>query len=283
MGSLPDPASPPSPAPPPNGRFLEVDGIETFYIQEGSGAPLLLIHGASPGACTQVNWKHNLGTLAQAGFAVFAYDQPGFGHSEIPPDFSLEYRIAHGRAFATACGLDRFSVVGNSMGAYIAAKMALEDPRVVKLVLVASSVLAPPGSAEAAARAAAHSEELRAFEPTRDRIRTMTARTLVNKTLVTEALIEERLAMSSGSRYAAFLQRRRASRPAPLGNRLRDLKVKTLIIWGAQDRGAAVERALLLCQEIPGAELHIFEESGHWVQWDQAERFNRVVADFLGD
>jgi pimeloyl-ACP methyl ester carboxylesterase len=45
--------------------------------------------------------------------------------------------------------------------------------------------------------------------------------------------------------------------------------------------GAATERALGLLDCIPGAELHVFDRCAHWVQWDQAERFNRLVADFL--
>jgi pimeloyl-ACP methyl ester carboxylesterase len=59
------------------------------------------------------------------------------------------------------------------------------------------------------------------------------------------------------------------------------LKTRTLILWGNNDQGAAVERALLLLQRIPGAELHVFDRCAHWVQWDQAARFNDLVADFL--
>jgi 2-hydroxy-6-oxonona-2,4-dienedioate hydrolase len=43
-----------------------------------------------------------------------------------------------------------------------------------------------------------------------------------------------------------------------------------------------VERGLLLFQLIPNAEFHLFDQCAHWVQWDQAERFNRLVSDFLG-
>lgn len=50
---------------------------------------------------------------------------------------------------------------------------------------------------------------------------------------------------------------------------------------GANDRGATLEKALLLLQTIPGAELHIFDRAAHWPQWDQSARFNTVVRDFL--
>jgi len=45
--------------------------------------------------------------------------------------------------------------------------------------------------------------------------------------------------------------------------------------------GVSVERGVLLFQSIPGAEFHLFDNCAHWAQWDQAERFNRIVADFL--
>ena len=59
------------------------------------------------------------------------------------------------------------------------------------------------------------------------------------------------------------------------------LAPRTLILWGKNDQSAPIERALLLFDLIPGAELHIFDECGHWVQWDQAARFNQIVGDFL--
>ena len=51
--------------------------------------------------------------------------------------------------------------------------------------------------------------------------------------------------------------------------------------WGNNDRGVSVERGLELFQRIPGAEFHLFDKCAHWVQWDQADRFNRLVVDFL--
>jgi pimeloyl-ACP methyl ester carboxylesterase len=263
------------------GQYVDVDGIQTFYIRNGDGPAVVLIHGASPGACSEINWKLNVDDLAAAGFAVYAFDQPGFGHSRHPADYSVEYRVAHARSFIDSQALDRFHLVGNSMGAYIAARIALEDRRAGRLVLVSSSTLAPGGSAAARMQAREHSQELGAFTPTLDNVRAMTMKTLYDRSLVTEALIGERLAMSLGARHEAHLKRRAAAPPRPVVDELETLKTKTLILWGRNDRGAVVERALGLFQLIPDAELHIFDRCGHWVQWDQAAGFNRLVADFL--
>jgi len=263
------------------GQYADALGIRTFYLEQGSGQPLVLIHGAAPGACSTVSWKPNIQPLAEAGFRVIAYDQPGFGNTGLPDDHSLEFRVSHAKAFLDALGLGRYHLVGNSVGAYIAARLALEDARVDRLVLISSAVLAPPGSAEANAMAQEHSRELREFEPSLENVRTMTLKTLYRAELVSEELVRERHEMSSGRRYEAQLARRGTPAPRSILEELPRLTPKTLILWGNNDRGAAVERGLLLMKLIPDSELHIFDSSGHWVQWDQADRFNRLVADFL--
>ncbi|MCZ6877364.1 MAG: alpha/beta hydrolase [Acidobacteria bacterium] len=263
------------------GRFLKVEGLRTFYRQAGEGHPVLLIHGGAPGACSLVSWKRNIDSLAESGFAVYAVDQPGFGYTDVPTDHSIDFRITHARSFADELGLDRFHLIGSSVGAYIAARIALKDPRVRRLVFVSSSTLAPKGSGEATERAKRHSEKLRQFTPDLEKVRSMTLKTLFKRELVTEELVRERYQMSSGSRFKAILGRREAPSPKPIVEEIPKLTMRTLILWGNNDRGAAVERAFLLFQLLPNAELHVFNQCAHWVQWDQAERFNRLVADFL--
>src|SRR5262249_50987341 len=136
--------------------YLDVVGLRTFYINAGGGHPIVLCHGGSPGPCSSVNWKLNIEPLAAAGFAVYAFDQPGFGRSENPDDYSLDFRFAHARAFVDKMKIERYHVMGNSMGAYLAAGLALEDPRVRRLVLVSSNTLAPKGSPESQAKSKRH-------------------------------------------------------------------------------------------------------------------------------
>jgi pimeloyl-ACP methyl ester carboxylesterase len=261
--------------------WVEIQGLRTFYIQAGQGQPLVLFHGGSPGTCSTVNWKPNIEPLAAAGFSIYAYDQPGFGLTDNPEDYSMEFRVTHAKAFVDAMKLESFHVMGNSMGAYIAARLALEDARVSRLVLVSSNTLAPKGSAESQAKSKKHAEELRAYTPSIENMRKMTLGTLYSRELVTDELVRERYEMSAGKNYQAQLKRGEAPRARPLDEELSQLKVKTLILWGQNDHGTSLEQALLLFKKIPNAELHIFDRCAHWVQWDQAARFNRLVADFL--
>jgi pimeloyl-ACP methyl ester carboxylesterase len=261
--------------------YIEADGLKTFYVKAGSGFPVVMIHGAAPGASAQVNWQLNIEPLAAAGFTVYAYDQPGFGKSENPADLSIEYRVTHAKALINALKLDRYHVIGNSVGGYVAARLALEDGRVGKFVTTTSGTLAPKGSAESQALGQKHSEELREYVPSLENMRALTLGTLHRKELVTEALVRARYEMSIGKNQEAAQNRRGVKPPRSLTEDLPNLNIKTLLLWGNQDRGVSVERGLLLFQLIPNAEFHLFDQCAHWVQWDQADRFNRLVADFL--
>jgi 2-hydroxy-6-oxonona-2,4-dienedioate hydrolase len=261
--------------------YIEVEGLRTFYIRAGEGHPVVLCHGGSPGTCSSVNWKLNIEPLAAAGFAIYAFDQPGFGLTDNPTDYSLDFRFAHARAFVEKMKIERYHVMGNSMGAYLAARLGLEDSRSKRLVLVSSNTLAPKGSAESQAKSKKHAEELRAYTPSFENMMRMTQGTLFHQDLVTEELVRERYEMSAGKHYEAQLKRAEAPKSKSLEDELGHLKTKTLILWGKNDHGTSLEQALLLFQKIPQAELHVFDQCAHWVQWDHADRFNNLVAAFL--
>lgn len=262
-------------------RYLEVDGLRTFYLTVGSGHPVVMIHGGAPGVCSLVAWKLNMEPLAASGLCLYAFDQAGFGNTDNPADYSMDYRVTHARKFIDALGLERFHLLGNSMGAYIAARIALEDPRAGRLVLISSGTLSPPGSAAAVAQGKKHNQELREYTPSLDNMRAVTLKTLFKSELVTDELVAERYEMSTGSRFDAIVKRWEAPSWKPVGERLSELRNRTLLIWGRNDRGVALERGVLLFEALPDAELHVFNHCGHWAFWDQAERFNRLVGDFL--
>lgn len=262
-------------------HFIEANGIRTFYVKAGSGFPVVLFHGAAPGASAQINWQLNIEPLAAAGFTVYAYDQAGYGRSDNPDDLSIEYRVGHARSFIDALKLDRYHVLGNSVGGYIAARLALEDERVSRFVTTTSGTLAPKGSAASAALGQHHAKELRDYVPGLENMRALTFGTLHRKELVSDELVRARHEMSIGKNQDASERRKVAAPPRPLFDELRQLRKRSLLLWGAQDSGVTVERGILLFELIPNCEFHLFDQCAHWVQWDQADRFNTVVAGFL--
>ncbi len=261
---------------------VEIDDLDTHYVRAGRRGPTILVmHGGAPGACAMVNWGPNIAPLAEAGFDVIAFDQPGYGGTANPTDYSMGYRIAHARAFIDAMGLSRFHVMGNSQGSYLAARLALDDPRVDRLVLVSSGTLAPAGSPEAQAIARQHASDLGGYEPGLENMRKLSQGTLYRKELVTEEFVRLRYEMSIGRLHEASVERRKAPRPKPISDELANLKPYTLLLSGLHDAGVPLERTGLLFSLLPHAEWHVFSDAAHWVQWDQAERFNALVAQFL--
>ena len=88
------------------GRLVDVDGIGTYVQEAGSGHPIVLIHGAGPGATGQSNWSRNIAALA-CDFHVIVVDLPGFGQSQkmrIPPAFFEFYGLHLGKLLDAKAG-----------------------------------------------------------------------------------------------------------------------------------------------------------------------------------
>jgi pimeloyl-ACP methyl ester carboxylesterase len=69
-------------------KFVQVDGLKTRYIEAGSGPAVICLRGASLDSSADV-FERNRGSLSAAGLRVIAFDQPGFGLTDNPDDFSL--------------------------------------------------------------------------------------------------------------------------------------------------------------------------------------------------
>src|SRR5437660_10529362 len=94
-------------ASPEIGKSIRAGGVETNYHEAGSGAPVILIHGSGPGVSAYANWRLAIPDLA-AKLHVFAYDQLGFGYSEIPAkhEYGLERWVEHLVEFMRALGFE---------------------------------------------------------------------------------------------------------------------------------------------------------------------------------
>ena len=120
------------------GQSIRAGGVMTNYHEAGSGAPVILLHGSGPGVSAWANWRLAMPFLAER-LHVFAYDQLGFGYSELPAQqvYGLERWTEHLLSFMQAVGIQRAHLVGNSMGAAVALAAAVTHPEVVdRLVLM---------------------------------------------------------------------------------------------------------------------------------------------------
>ncbi|HUQ26914.1 MAG TPA: alpha/beta hydrolase [Burkholderiales bacterium] len=128
---------------PPLGRFIEVDGVRLHYVEEGSGPPLVLLHGL--GSMVEDFVLSGLIREAAGRYRVIAFDRPGYGHSERPHRWHYS-AAAQARLFRNAMlalGAHRPIVLGHSWGALVAAELALQFPGVPRSLVLASGLYFP--------------------------------------------------------------------------------------------------------------------------------------------
>src|SRR5256885_7464142 len=137
-------------------KFIDVNGARTRYYDVGSGEVILLVHGARPSGTSSANtWVPILTGLSKR-FRVLAPDRLGHGMTENPKgDYSVTAEMEHLYNFIKVMKLEKFHIMGQSTGAYHAARVTLEHPEMVQtLILADSATLSPPIGNVAERRAA---------------------------------------------------------------------------------------------------------------------------------
>jgi pimeloyl-ACP methyl ester carboxylesterase len=268
-------------------RQIDVVGATVNYAEMGDGPPLLFVHGLS--GCWQ-NWLENIPHFART-HRVVALDLPGFGASPMPP---WEITIpAYGRLVRDFCerlGIDRCSIVGNSMGGFIASEVAITEPeRVDDLTLVsaagitwASARKEPAEMVARVGRAAAPLAlrfELSAIRRPKIRDRAFRGVFFDPNNLRRELLWEN---VVPAFHSPGYFDSMRNLVGYDIRDRLEEIGVPTLIVWGRNDRVVPVPAALSYRKRIgENAELVILDHCGHVPQMERPVRFNRLLEGFL--
>jgi 2,6-dioxo-6-phenylhexa-3-enoate hydrolase len=248
-----------------------------------------MIHGGGPGATGWSNYARNVEAVAAAGLRVILPDCPGFGRSG-PIVTAAPRRVLNAwgiQGLMQALGLPRAHLVGNSMGGATAMTLAVEQPALVdRLVLMGPAGLGQslfvPGPAEGIKLMLALFRE-----PSIEALRRMIEVFMFDRSEITEELVLGRwqAMMANGGAHLTNFVRSMALNPSgPMDNMsalLAQVQARTLCIWGRDDRFVALDNGLKCLWGIPDCRLHVFPRCGHWVQWEQAAGFNRLVIDFL--
>ena len=239
-------------------RWVEADGFRIRFMEAGDGPPLLHLHGAGG---LQLTPAHQ---LLRRSFRVIAFEMPGFGASpENLRTSDMPALAATMAAAATAIGLDRFCLMGMSFGGKLALWLAANHPALVRaLVLEAPGAIRPEGMqpvsgtpAEIARRLYAHPERMPAV-PAVD--------------------------PGQAAQSLALVQRLRGpARDAALEDRLLDIAIPTLVVFGTLDSVIPPETGRLYKDLMPNAHLVFVYDAGHAIAAERPEAFAEVVMDFL--
>jgi pimeloyl-ACP methyl ester carboxylesterase len=264
-------------------KAIDAGGIETSYLEAGSGETVLMLHGSGPGVSALANWQLNIPTLAQR-FHVLAPDIVGFGTTDRPEDivYSLRTWTDHIWAFMDARGIEKARLVGNSLGGRIALQMAIDRPdRISKMVLMGT-----PGAGMTPTEGLA---ALRAYEPSHEAMRELLRNYFaVDPAMITDDLVKIRyeasIAYGAYEAYRAmFFDPRHAGTELGITeSEVRAIATPTLLIHGREDRVVPLQVSVTMLGLLPNADLHVFSACGHWTQVERADEFSAVVTDYLG-
>ncbi|HEY7554208.1 MAG TPA: alpha/beta hydrolase [Candidatus Binatia bacterium] len=276
----------------PENKFVSIDGLKLRYIEEGSGPSVLFLHGASLGSSADV-FLRNLGPFAKAGFRAVSFDLPGFGLSDIPAKQSVAQQRNSIPKFIDAAGLGKTALIAHSRSGGFAIQLALEDPsRYSHIMILGTGSLLPPQTEEQVGKyeavQARVDKEMAQKEPTLDDARKLLQADTFNHALISEEDVAMRHSRMIGRNFIAHQERQNHDAPAgaaapakPLWERLTELKLPLLMIFGREDRAHAGERAELLKKMQPQINLHIVNGCKHMVHWDAFDDLMRLGVPFL--
>lgn len=266
-------------------EWMDVSGVSTRVLASGSHGlpPLVLLHGAGGHAEAYVR---NLGAHGKH-FRTWSVDMVGHGWTDLARhDMEIGHYVAHVLGFMDAAGIGRAHLSGESLGGWVASRIAADHPdRVDRLVLnTAGGSQADPKVME---RIRTLSQQA-ADDPSWDFIKARLEWLMADKGMVTDDLVATRQAiyarpgMPENMRRLMVLQdmavrQRNLMRAEDYGR----IKAPTLVLWTSHDPSADVSEGRRIAGMIPGARFEVMQGCGHWPQFEDSPTFDRMHIDFL--
>jgi pimeloyl-ACP methyl ester carboxylesterase len=261
-------------------KQVEIYGQKIYYQEAGSGPDVILLHGLG---ADRSAWAATVPALA-AKYHVYVPDQVGFGQSDKP---AIDYRVGtlvdFLDAFCKKVGIAKASLVGNSMGGWVAMDFALAHPeKVNRLVLVDS---------------AGYSSKRMGGQPlTREMLQGLNPSTVAGEKQLMALVFHNKIYSSDQFAEQAFTTHLRKNDSYTIDRfidsilrgedvvdgRLGAIKAPTLIVWGRDDALVPLAAGKALAEDIPGAASVILDGCGHVPQVECAAPFNAALLKYLG-
>lgn len=264
-------------------KYIEIDGINIHYHEAGEEHPdtIVFLHGGGLGASGWFNFYLNIEPFSEH-FRTVLIDMPNFGKSDVHVHTdvdatTLDCTILSG--FLKAKGIAKATLMGNSKGGADAIQFSVTHNDQLDLLLLMGARTGPslfdPLPHEGTRLLG---DILR--NPTKEQVDRVLHLFVYDDDIVTQDFIDFRW---------KSIQASEEHRIARLGNkgggtnwtgRLHEVLQPTLVVFGAHDRFAALDSSISLMRHYPDAELHVFRNAGHWVQWEVPDEFNGVVLEW---
>jgi pimeloyl-ACP methyl ester carboxylesterase len=269
-------------------KFIEINGMQVHYRDEGKGFPIVLVHGTASSLHTWNDWT----TALTKDHRVIRMDLPAFGLTGPNKDanYSIEAYTKFLHQFLSKIKLDKFYLAGNSLGGNIAWNYAAEYPeKVEKLILVDASGL-PTNKPQPAIFKMAKTPVLNSlflYVTPKFFIKKNMEQVYADKTKITDDLVTRyhKMALRVGNRLA-FIDR--AKTDFKLGEKsnlekLRSIQTPTLLIWGAKDTWIPLDNGKRMDRFLSNSKLVVLENSGHVPMEENPKESFDVLSSFLND
>jgi len=271
--------------------YYQAKGVRTRVLEAGSGPPLIFLHGTGGHADCYVR---NIAAHAES-FHVYAIDFVGHGYSDAPDlPYGVQDFVKHLRDFLDAVGARRASISGESLGGMTGAWFAATYPERVERLVLNTGILMPleeqgrKDVADVLERSRAAAGQQLSREGVRKRMEWLMA----DPRSVTDELVEIRFKIYSQPGRAAVMRKvaeklfgisidRAREKELFDPEQLKKIQCPTLVLWTRHNPGQSVQLAEEGTKLIPQGRMTVFENSAHWPQWEEPERFNREHLEFL--
>lgn len=256
---------------------VEIEGLRVGFRRAGNGTPLVLLHGIYGDSR---NWAPQLEALSDE-FTVVAWDAPGAGQSDDPPEsFGFPEYADCLAGLIRGLGLERSHVCALSYSGGIALELCRRHPDLPASLTLVGAYAGWAGSLPA------------------DKVQMRVERALAQADLGGEAaareftpelfaadapteLVDQAIALSSSFHPAGLRVMARASAAADLREVLPQVAVPTLVIHGQEDRRSPLSVSEALHAGIPNSRLAVVGGAGHMTNMEAPEEFNRLLREFL--
>ncbi|RLL47021.1 alpha/beta hydrolase [Oceanobacillus piezotolerans] len=263
--------------------YVDANGVKTRVLEAGEGEPLILLHGT--GGHIEAYAKNMQGLSKH--FRVLVIDMLGHGYTDKPDHpYGIDSYSDHLLDFMKAMNLSQAYISGESLGGWVAAWFAAHHPGYAKAL-----VLNTPGNVNSDPKVMAGLKESTVnavvnanYENVKKRLEWL----MYDKSVVTDELIYNRYQIYTQPSYQKAVynivhlqemepRQKYIWKPEWCSK----INVPTLLVWTDHDPTSTVDQAGPIKDMIPGAELKVIKDAGHWPQWEQVEEFNTVLTDFM--
>ena len=265
----------------PQDKFVTVNGQTIHYLQQGSGKPLILVHGFAGSTYT---WRKLIPLLSDR-YTVYALDLLGFGLSDKPEDgnYDLDSQGKLVIGFMDAIHITRATLVGHSMGGVVIGYAALDAPSKVDALVLVSPGFYGKGVPGFLRYLFFPLDRIMARQFYKKSVRAASLeRSFYNKALVTDSLIDAYLLPAKTPHAADALARMMTSAgTGPYEGLAEKISVPCLLVWGNHDTNNLPQDGERLKKELKQSHLVNIKECGHYIQEEKPEELAQAIKAFL--